>query len=289
MNTADLHVIDFRARPNTSEYMDIYSGKNAERSWERFGYPKPPNVPLETFVETLDTNGLKKAVFTGRQGVQGWISNDYIADCVNAFPDRIVGFAGIDPRSGPEAVREARRAIQQLGLTGLSFDPPDGADDVRGRPYDDERVMYPLYQAAVELDVPVVLTLGPLMTPFSFPSAIERIAADFPKLRIVCSHAGWPSVTEWIALAYRYENVFLEPSIYIYLPGGAALVEAANTILPRQMVYASAFPFNGLEVIRRFEKLGFSDDVLPLLLQKNAESLIGTSVAAPTAASEQRK
>jgi hypothetical protein len=270
-----MSIVDFRARPNTPEYMAIYAGKAAERSWEIFDFPKPPSVPLESFVEALDANGIDVAVFTGRQGVQGWLDNDYIAECVQRFPDRIVGFGGIDPRREPMVEADIEHAVNELRLHGISLDPPDGADNVRGRGFDDERVMYPIYAKAAELGVPVVLTLGPLMTPFSNPVAIERIAADFPTLTIVCSHAGWPNVVEWIALAYRYKNVVIEPSIYIYLPGGNLIVEAANTILRDQIVYASAFPFNGIEVVRRFEALPFDDAVREHVMGGNARRILG--------------
>jgi predicted TIM-barrel fold metal-dependent hydrolase len=183
--------------------------------------------------------------------------------------------AGIDPRRGPTAVEDLDYAISELGLRGVSLDPPDGADDARGRGYDDERTMYPLYQRAMELGVPVVLTLGPLLTPFSDPRAIEHVVADFPTLTVVCSHAGWPSPTEWIGLAYRYPNVIIEPSIYVYLPGAEPLWAAADSILRDQVVYASAFPFNGLDVVNRFKSLPLKPETLQAVLVDNASRILG--------------
>ena len=81
--------------------------------------------------------------------------------------------------------------------------------------------------------------------------------------------------TEMIALAFRRSNVILETSIYIDYPGAAALiVEAANSIIHTQIVYASAYPFTPLEGIERFRKLGFTDDALEAVCYGNAARIL---------------
>ena len=104
--TNQLPIIDFRARPNTSEYMRAYHGQSA--LWKFFGYPEPPSVDLAEFVAELRKNHIEKGVFTGRQRVVdgkivGGVSNDYVAECVNSYPDIMVGFASVDPTTGSSA------------------------------------------------------------------------------------------------------------------------------------------------------------------------------------------
>ncbi len=269
-----MRVIDFRARPNTAEYMKMYTGPANARLWQRFGYPEPPTVPLAEFVAALDASGVEKAVFTGRQSVvRGAIvrgvSNDYVADCVRAFPTRIVGFAGLDPTDPGAAVKEMERSVRQLGLRGISLDPHTA------RLWPNDRLIYPLYQKAAELAVPVVITMGPLVGRYGDPWAVDQVAEDFPNLTIVCSHGCWPQVTAFVALAYRRENVYLESSIYEFLPGAEPFIEAANTILQDRVVYASAFPFNPIEIVDRFKRLPFSASALEKILYGNAGHVLG--------------
>jgi len=114
-------VIDFRARPNTTEYMALYDNPASRRNWEvRFRFPKPANETLEAFMANVAAEGIDRIVFTGRQTATRGISNDYIAGCVRQYPDRIVGFAGIDVAAGPPAVAELERAVTRLGLKGVS-------------------------------------------------------------------------------------------------------------------------------------------------------------------------
>ncbi len=254
--------------------MKMYTGPANARTWQRFGYPEPPAATLAEFVAALDASGVERAVFTGRQSVvrgaivRG-ISNDYVSECVRAFPGRIVGFAGIDPTDPGAAVKELERSVRHLGLRGVSLDP----HTARLWPHD--RLLYPLYQKAVELAVPVVITMGPLVGRYADPWAVDQAAEDFPNLTIVCSHGCWPQVTEFVALAYRRDNVYLESSIYEFLPGAEPFIEAANTIIQDRVVYASAFPFNPIETIARFRRLPLSPSALEKILYENAARVLG--------------
>jgi uncharacterized protein len=263
-------VIDFRARPNTPEYMAMYRTPGALRDWEvRFRYTRPAEEPLEAFVSRLQPAGVDLAVFTGRQAADRGISNDYIAECVRRYPDQLVGLAGVDVATGPEAsAGEVDRAITQLGLRGIALD----SHYVR-KPFCDP-VFHPVYRKALEFDVPVVLTMGPLVGKWGDPQAVDQLAEEFPDLKVVCSHGVWPQVTELLALIYAHDNVYLEPSIYEFLPGGDLFVQYANEVSADRFIYASAFPFRPLDDLVRFKQLAFKPGVLDKILWDNAAHLL---------------
>lgn len=256
-----MSIIDFRARPNTREYMNA------------FGLLEPEICSLDEFVSKLTHHGVSRAVYTNRQGASGSLANDVVADHVSQHPAVFIGFGAVDPRRGDVALDEFERCINDLGMHGLALDPPDALDDPNGRAYDD-RVMYPLYERAEELDVPVVLTFGPRTVRFGAPAAVDRVSREFPDLKLVCSHAVWPEVNEWIAVALRNPNVVLEPSLYWHYPGTEPFFEAADRLIPEQVVYASGFPFNRLETINDFRALSLSDDAWERITYKNASRLL---------------
>jgi predicted TIM-barrel fold metal-dependent hydrolase len=261
-----MRVIDFRARPNTEEYMSLYPGT---RSWDvYFQFTKPEPEPLSHFIAALDKAGVTHAVFTGRQSPLRHLSNDYLAECVRAYPDRLFGFAGIDPTQGVAALEEIERAVTELGLKGIALDPH------HLKVYPNDRLLYPLYYRCVELDVPVIFTMGPLVGKWAHPTAIDDVATDLPDLKIICSHGVWPQVTELIAVSYRHENVYLEASIYEFLPGAEPIFDAANTILQDKVLYASAFPFRPLDDLQRFLEYPFDEAVVDKLVYRNAARLL---------------
>lgn len=255
-----MKIIDFRCRPNVVEYMQMYDGPAAKPEWDLFGYPCPPSVSKEEFLEALDRNHIYKAVFVGRMKMMDGqfigTSNEFVSEFVKTSGGRMEGIASVDPNHMEDPVAELVHAMTDLGLKGVLLDPQNYKI-----PIDDERLM-PIYEKANQLSVPVVITMGPLTGKYHNPLAVDHVAELFPDLTIVCSHGIYPNPTECIALAYRRPNVYLECSIYEFLPGGEVIVDAANTILKDKMVYASAFPFNPIEIVEAVKKLPFSEDTL---------------------------
>lgn len=266
--------IDFRARPNTKTYMDGIGGRSDEVTWSRPGFgPYPDEQDLTSFLSDMDASGVELGVFTGRQAgppdrLSAGITNDYVADCVAQSEGRLVGFASADPRLGAPAVAECRRGLQELELRGISMDPQITQLAI------DDRANYPLYALAAEYDVPVAITMGPVVGRWAEPRALDVVAQDFPSVNFVGSHACFPQVNELVALAYRRSNVYLEASIYYFFPGAEAFIEAARTIIQDRVVYASAFPFNPLNTIERFRSLGFEPEIERKLTHDNAARIL---------------
>jgi predicted TIM-barrel fold metal-dependent hydrolase len=270
-------VIDFRVRPGTKKVLEAMSPNGqVPQGTNRWGHQSPEAVSLDEFVKSLDAHGIDRIVFTGRQrflgGQNGGLDNDYVAETAATYPTRIIGFASADTATGvSEAVKEIRRGIEVLGLRGIAVDP--FLRDLRA----DDRRLYPLYEAAVELGVPAVITVGPLINQqFNDPVSYDHVAEDFPTLKILLSHGCYPHVTELVGLAYRRKNVCLEPSLYFALPGAEIFIEAAKGILQDQVIYASAFPFAPLDIKEEFVKTyDLSGVVLDKILGGNAANFLG--------------
>ncbi len=274
-----MKIIDFRARPNVERYMTFFQSAGAKYTMKQFGFPVAPVWSLEKFMQSVDEANISRIVFTGRdvETKRGWyFPNKDIADAVKAYPDRIIGFAGVDPLKGHKALEEIDRCVQEYGLRGVSLDP-SGV----GAPAD-SRWFYPVYEKCLIYDIPVALTLGPLPSAgagpmkVNNPSAVDEVGCDFPDLRIVCSHLGWPWITEMIAVAWRHPNVYIENSVYHYMPGSQLYAEAANTIIPDKVIFASGFPFNHpiKEVVDRFMKLPYKAEVRKRVLYDNAARVL---------------
>jgi predicted TIM-barrel fold metal-dependent hydrolase len=260
-----VHVVDFRVRPNTTEYMSLYQDPT---EWTKLGFCRPKEAPLGAFLQALDGVGVSLAVFPGCDTHHGTLASDYIAACVAASSGRLVGFAGVDPLRGVEALCAIETAVTKLGFKGVSLDPYCIA-----RTPDDD-LFVPIYRACIDFAIPVVLTMGPFTGEWGHPRFVASIAERFPELKIVCSHGVWPQVTEFISLAYVHDNVFLETSAYIGMPGARLVLDAARTILAEKILYASAYPFRPLDDYKTIVEYGLPPSVEERLLRVNALSLL---------------
>ena len=268
-------IIDVRARPSTAEYLADYLGTDSQGVWRSLGRQPPMVTTMDEYLRDLDRAQVTLSVFTGRQLYRDaeratGVSNDYVATIARESDGRIIGVASVDPFHEADAgVEELIRCFDELGLQGLSLDPAMWGTSP------DDSILDAALEVAETYGVPAIFTMGPLAGPLCHPSAVDRVASRHPSLKILCSHGCWPQTLEFIALAYRHHNVWLEASLYHSMPGAEPFIEAANGILGSRVVYASAFPFGPLTAWRDLASLGITDAALPQVLWRNAVELFG--------------
>ena len=176
--------------------------------------------------------------------------------------------------------REAEEWIKNCGMKGVNLQP--WAYKLHAH----ERVFYPLYEKCLELNVPVTIHTGVNYSltrsmDFGRPIYLDTIACDFPDLKIVASHGGWPWVNEMVAVAWKHPNVYIETGAvsprYIGRPGTGweTFIQYGNTILKNQILYASEWPLIPFEkIVREAEALPLKDEVKENYLYKNAARLL---------------
>lgn len=228
------------------------------------------------FVAEMDAAGIAVAIMVARSVPGVRIGNDDLAAVAKHDPRRLVGIASVDPTDlgREEALREARRAVTELGMKGINLDAGFYGSPMRA---DDERLL-PLYGLCQELGVPAFVMSGPT-TPdlrLNDPLAVDRVARMFPKLPLVCCHGFYPHVDAMVTVALRNENVFVSPDMYTFAPGGKLYVEAANGFMRDQLMFGSSFPFRPMrQGVKDFEALGLSPEALDAALWRNANALLG--------------
>src|SRR5206468_563119 len=134
-------------------------------------------------------------------------------------PKRIIqAWGALEPAKGEVAIAQAKKAVRELGLIGFHFHPIMQHFAVNDRRH------YPLFEVIDELKAAVMIDVGTTgmgaglpggmgaKIRHAHPSSIDELAADFPNLRIVMAHPGWPWVDETTAVALHKGNVYWEMS-----------------------------------------------------------------------------
>ncbi len=131
-------------------------------------------------------------------------------------PGRIFGFAGPDPRR-PDAVELFERGIKEHGLMGLKVIPSNGF-----YVWDDR--LYELYQRCDDWGLPVAICTqchwgGYDRGRFDDPLNLGDVAADFPDMKVIALHAGYPFV-HWfevvLAMATRAMNFHISMDQWVH-------------------------------------------------------------------------
>ena len=196
-------IIDFHAHPDFKTKDTIYSP--------------------EEFVAGMDRGGIDiTCVFGNDQADPGscppWrderfmavptnFSDEELADYCAHFPKRLIGFSSINPnRYQPE--RKVERAIKQFGMKAVKLYPHAGF-------FPNDPRLFQTYELCSNLGVPLVIHTGPKAVRWQWmkynqPITIDEVATNFPDLKIVMCHGGYPWTEEFIAVVYTNPNIWVD-------------------------------------------------------------------------------
>jgi len=231
-------------------------------------------IPVEFTIDAMDRGGVQKGLLCAWWGPQGpLISNDEVAAIVKKHPDRFIGIASANLYQPMEAVRELRRYVTDYRFRGLRI-----VQWLWDLPATDRRY-YPLFAECVNLDIPVCLQVGhtgPLCP--SEPGRpipyIDVVAIEFPELKIVCGHIGYPWTTEMIAVATKHPNVFIDTSAYTAKRYPQELVTYMNTTGRKKVLFGTNYPMIlPSKCLEDLDSLGLDDEGKEHFLHQNAEGV----------------
>jgi predicted TIM-barrel fold metal-dependent hydrolase len=266
-------------------YLRVFWKQPPSQEALRVGAPAMAR-PLDEIIAALDAAGIAQTLVTGfdEQSAAGktFVPNALVAAIVERHPGRFIPFAGVDIMQGRPAERELEHWVRARGFRGLSLRP-----FMIGLPADD-RHYYPFYAKCVELGIPLSIHTSANWTSVAVndlghPRHLDPVARDFPELRIILSHGGYPWVLEACLLAWKYEHVYLELAAhrpkYLAEPGTGwePLIRFGQTTIADKVLYGSgAFllqrPIG--ELLAEFRALPVKPGVMERWLHRNAEALL---------------
>jgi hypothetical protein len=205
------------------------------------------------------------------------IPNRFVADYVNRFPHKLIGFAGIDPTERG-ADKEVETALLDLRLRGITVSPAN--QDFHPS---DSRAMN-VYAEAERLNMPMLVHSGNQYTEhskleYARPYLFDEVARTFPKLRIIIAQVGQPWVEETICLLGKHQNVFADISGLLTRQWQAynALVSAHQAGVMEKLLFGSDFPYRSIteciESLYNINQLGQGTN-LPLVPREALRGII---------------
>ena len=151
-----------------------------------------------------------------------WLgSNALSADIQRTAPSRVIAFGAAEPLDTQDVfnsarLKELRKAIVEQGLKGFLLTPP------YGHYYANDPRVYPFYDMAVELDVPIYFhhshNFGdPKYCPLKYARMwlLDDLTIDFAELRFSVEHLGYPWTEELLAIMARSPNVYTDIAMFI--------------------------------------------------------------------------
>ena len=242
---------------------------------------------LESLLESMESQGISKAVMhaetEGNEDIDAL--NNSLFKILEQHSDKFLGVGAVDIYGGSPGTASIQvRDASDRGLVGVSMQPSFAGLDI------DSRLLYPAYARAEELEMVVFLHTGinySRMHPIRHerPELLDQVACDFPNLKLVACHAGWPYAAEFCAVARRHPTVYLEfgglaPKYVAKSGAGWDTVHSLmDNVLQRQVLFGSDWPVMDLgRVVEEWNASGLSSETLSRLFGKNSAELFALPI-----------
>jgi uncharacterized protein len=245
--------------------------------------PKSKLIGADEIIQMMDEQGVDKSVVFGFPWHSSNIfkrNNDYVAEAVQRYPDRLIGFCCFDSTAA-DAPQEAERCLAG-GLSGvgeLAF-YENGIDEAA------RDTLTPIMDICRERNLPIMLhTNEPVghEYPGKSPNTLGQIYAfikKFQRNRIILAHWGGglffygllkKEVKECLA------RVYFDTAATPYLYDSDVYAVATKILGPEKVLFGSDYPL--LKPGRYFTDIaqtGLSGDEIKKIKGENAERLLKT-------------
>lgn len=204
--------------------------------------------------------------------------NKTLSAYVSKHPQKMVGFAFVEPTKDKISIKSLTGLREKLGLKGVvlycascGFHPAHS------------RAMR-FYESAESLGIPVFFHntghLGPqAVLQFAQPFLLDEIAARFPALKIIIGAMGLPFVEQTLSLVAKHKNAYADLTIK-----PAKIWQVYNMVVAAhewgvmdKMLFGSGFPSSDaghcIETLLGFNKL-LGDTDLPAVPRGNIRGII---------------
>ena len=211
------------------------------------GVPIDIHVPPERHWQAMA--GVDRAIVFGMRARHSGIlvPNEYVADYVRQHPEKLIGFASVDPTCDP-VIPTLEHAIDRLGLRGVKLGP------IYQNIHPTDPRMMPVYEYCESNGIPILIHQGttfPRKAPlkYSLPILLEDVALQFPELRMVIAHLGHPWIEDTLVLIRKQPHVYSDISALHYRPwqfyNGLILAKEYGVL--DKLLFGTDFPFTTAE------------------------------------------
>ena len=242
--------------------------------------PKRKLASAEDVVRSMEAAGVDRTVVFGfpwREGKLCAANNDYLIDAVRRFPDKLIGFACVQPLDARDAQELAR--CLDAGLMGLGELGPDGQRfDI-----EDKRILQASAEVLMQYDRPLVThTSEPMGHAYAgkgqtFPWKLLKLARNFPELKIVMSHwgGGLPFYELMPEVGDDLRNVYYDSAASTYLYRFDIFPVAARIVGADRILWGTDYPLlSQAKMLQRVRESGLEADELEAVLGGNAARLL---------------
>jgi predicted TIM-barrel fold metal-dependent hydrolase len=116
---------------------------------------------------------------------------------------------------------------------------------------------------------------GGIRLKYGQPILVDDVAIDFPEMKIILAHPGWPWTDESLSMALHKPNIFIDLSGWSPKHFPPQVARYANGQLGHKFLFGSDFPLIPPDKwMAAFREAGFKPEIHDKILKDNALKLL---------------
>jgi len=246
-----------------------------------YSEPKAKIATADELITSMDETKVDVSVILNI----GWTThelcletNDYIIDSVSHYPQRLIGFGAVQPKSA-SAVAEIER-LAKAGLKGIGEMRPD----IQLFDLTDKRIMAPLVEALRRRKL-ILLTHASEPVGHNYPGKgnvtpdiLYPFITSFPDLTIVCAHwgGGLPFYGLMPEVKKAMANVYFDTAASPFLYNPQIYNQVIQLVGADKILFGSDYPLLAQgRLLKETKSLHLAKETESLILSGNAQRLLG--------------
>jgi len=232
-------------------------------------------ITVEEELAQMDEAGIDKGLLVATTGADVGSNIHFekpfekIAAVCAEHPNRFKGIIGVNPSKIMTWIKKLDVAVKEYGFVGAHVYP-----HWFGEP-PDSRIYYPFYAKCAELNIPIQIQVGHsaqwFLRTVAQPITLDRVAIDFPELKIIGIHIGHPWTEEMISMAWKHPNVFIGTDAHLPKYWDVTLINYINSRGQDKVLFGTDYPVLPFKkAMDELDKLELRDVPKRKLLVENA-------------------
>ena len=274
-----MHAIDVHVHPSTRG-LDTHACTYFKRELKQIPTEKAEFARL--YVDQ-DTRALLIGWHPSTVDAEPRNTNEHALELAKEYPAAFAGIlASVQPnaRDAARVAEEAETLLNNPLVKGFKFHPPDQGF------YPSDKAHYPIWEVLQTGGKPVMFHVGftvlgantdggsGIGLDYGRPIHLDALARDFPRMKIIAAHPGWPWTEELIGVLTHKKNLYVDTSGYLAEQLPELFVRAIRGRLQDKALFGTDFPYVDLkQALLSFDKLGLKDPVKQKILVANAQAL----------------
>ena len=264
-------------KKNRDKYIDsdscfaiLYSDKKAKLA------------TAEELIDSMDRDGIDVSVVLNI----GWTThelcvetNDYILESIARYPQRLVGFCSVQPRSLESAIDEIERCVRE-GIKGVGEMRPD----MQLLDITDDEIMEPFIEVINKHNL-ILLTHASEPVGHSYPGKgavtpelLYSLITRYPALTLVCAHwgGGLPFYALMPEVKQAMNKVYFDTAASPFLYSPQVYSQVVQLVSAEKILFGSDYPLLAQSrLLGEINSLDLPDEAKNQVLSGNARKLLG--------------